>query len=53
MPQCDGVDATAYVNEDGKIVDGPQDGHIYHKSLRGTLGTDVIVGTKEIQVIIG
>jgi predicted extracellular nuclease len=45
VPQCDGRDATVYVDEKGRIVGGPQDGRVFRGWLTGTRGADVIVGT--------
>ncbi len=45
LPQCNGQDATVYVDENGIIVGGLLDGRQYHGSLIGTQGADVIVGT--------
>jgi len=45
VPQCQGLEATIYVADDGTIVGGPQDGRRYRGVLSGTLRGDVIVGT--------
>ncbi len=53
FPQCNGVAATIYVNEEGKIVGGPADGHTYKGILPGTLGNDTMVGTDDNDLING
>lgn len=45
VPTCNNVPATIYVNANGIIVGGPQNGQMYFGSLQGTSGNDVIVGT--------
>jgi hypothetical protein len=55
-PRCDTDEATIYVNINGIIVGGPDDGLIYGNQvteLRGTVGSDVIVGTNEADIIRG
>jgi hypothetical protein len=52
-PQCNGVAATIYVNEEGKIVGGPNDGRTYRGILRGTDENDVMVGTDDNDLITG
>jgi Ca2+-binding RTX toxin-like protein len=44
-PGCDGQSATIYVNLQGRIVGGPDNGKLYTGKLNGTSGNDVIVGT--------
>ncbi len=51
--QCNGVNATIFVNSDGFIVGGPDNGQPYMGSLRGTNGDDVIRGTDGIDNITG
>jgi Ca2+-binding RTX toxin-like protein len=53
IPQCNGVTATIYVNEEGLIVGGPHDGKKYRGILRGTSQDDVMVGTDGREVILG
>jgi 5'-nucleotidase len=53
IARCNGIDATIYVNDEGRIVGGPQDGRKYKGILRGTNGNDVIAGTSEQDVING
>ncbi|MBN1217961.1 MAG: ExeM/NucH family extracellular endonuclease, partial [Anaerolineae bacterium] len=45
VPQCNGANATIYVDENGKIVGGPRNGRFYKGFLLGTHNDDVIVGT--------
>jgi predicted extracellular nuclease len=45
LPQCNGLTATIYVDENGMIVGGFYDGRKYHGVLFGTFGNDVIIGT--------
>lgn len=45
LPQCNGQNATVYVDENGMIVGGPYNGQVYHGTLVGTQSDDVIVGT--------
>ena len=44
-PTCNGQTATIYVNNQGIIVGGPNNGQPYTGKLNGTAGADVIVGT--------
>ena len=44
-PTCDGQTATIYVNNQGIIVGGPNNGQTYAGKLNGTAGPDVMVGT--------
>ena len=44
-PMCNGQTATIYVNNQGIIVGGPNNGQPYTGKLNGTAGADVIVGT--------
>ncbi len=44
-PTCEGFTATIYVNSQGRIVGGLDNGQIYQGVLNGTNGADVIVGT--------
>ncbi len=53
IPQCAGENATIYVDFNGLIVGGPQDGQSYHFLIRGTSGADVIVGTDGDNLILG
>jgi uncharacterized protein len=53
IPQCGGENATIYVDFNGMIVGGPQDGQAYHFLIRGTSGDDVIVGTDGDDLILG
>jgi len=43
-PMCNGQTATIYVNNQGIIVGGPNNGQPYAGKLNGTAGADVIVG---------
>jgi hypothetical protein len=45
VPTCNGVAATIFVNAQGVIVGGPNNGQTYQGKLNGTPGPDVIVGT--------
>lgn len=51
-PQCQGIDATVYVDGFGFIVGGPDNGSVYAGTLRGTGGDDVIVGTNDVDIIL-
>ncbi|MCC6986379.1 MAG: ExeM/NucH family extracellular endonuclease [Anaerolineales bacterium] len=53
LPQCHGKNATVYVDENGKIVGGLQNGQTYHSTLVGTSGDDVIVATNGHNTILG
>jgi predicted extracellular nuclease len=53
IPQCNGVNATVYVNYDGIIVGGRGDGKVYRHILLGSNGDDVIVGTSANDIIFG
>lgn len=44
-PMCNGQTATIYVNNQGIIVGGPNNGQPYAGKLNGTAGADVMVGT--------
>ncbi|HET9220935.1 MAG TPA: hypothetical protein VFO07_00440, partial [Roseiflexaceae bacterium] len=44
-PGCGGQTATIYVNPQGRIVGGKDNGKLYAGLLNGTTGNDVIVGT--------
>jgi uncharacterized repeat protein (TIGR01451 family) len=44
-PSCNGRAATIYVNAQGKIVGGPDNGRSYRGKLNGSRSADVIVGT--------
>ncbi|MEO5888231.1 MAG: choice-of-anchor Q domain-containing protein [Anaerolineales bacterium] len=44
-PMCNGQTATIYVNDQGIIVGGPNNGQPYAGNLNGMAGVDVIVGT--------
>jgi CSLREA domain-containing protein len=44
-PTCNGQTATIYVNAQGRIVGGPNNGQVYSGKLNGTSGADVMVGT--------
>ena len=44
-PMCNGQTATIYVNNQGIIVGGPNNGQVYKGHHTGTSGADVIVGT--------
>jgi len=43
-PTCNGQIATIYVNTQGIIVGGPNNGQVYKGKLNGTAAADVIVG---------
>jgi hypothetical protein len=43
-PSCNGQAATIYVNAQGRIVGGTDNGKVYKGKLNGTGGADVIVG---------
>ena len=45
VPQCNGQNATIYVDQNNKIVGGPLSGQTYKGILSGSSGNDVIVGT--------
>jgi predicted extracellular nuclease len=45
VPQCNDLNATVYVDADGYIVGGFNDGQPYYGILRGSFDSDVIVGT--------
>lgn len=51
VPQCNGQNATVYVDHNGKIVGGPLDGHTYGGVLTGSVDDDVIVGTEGADVV--
>jgi uncharacterized protein len=53
VPQCQGQNATVYVDHNNKIVGGPLNGHTYHNTIGGTSGADVIVGTDSSDTILG
>ncbi|HEX9922357.1 MAG TPA: ExeM/NucH family extracellular endonuclease [Anaerolineae bacterium] len=55
VPECNGQNATVYVNADGKIVGGIHHGKTYNGRLYGKLGDvdDVIVGTNGSDKIFG
>ncbi|MBV6452642.1 MAG: hypothetical protein MHPDNHAH_03402 [Anaerolineales bacterium] len=53
LPQCHGKNATVYVDANGKIVGGLQNGQTYHSTLVGTSGDDVIVATNGHNTILG
>jgi probable HAF family extracellular repeat protein len=44
-PICNGQTATIYVDAQGRIVGGPDNGKLYNGKLKGTSGADVIVST--------
>jgi predicted extracellular nuclease len=52
VPQCNGQNATVYVDHNNKIVGGPFNGQTYHNALAGTSGADVIVGTDGSDTIV-
>ena len=52
-PICNGQTATIYVNAQGIIVGGPNNGQVYNGILNGTNGADVIVGTNGKDEISG
>jgi Ca2+-binding RTX toxin-like protein len=51
--ECNGVEATVYVDYEGIIHGGLMDGHQYDGVLHGTMGHDVIVGTNDHDTING
>ncbi len=51
--ECAGRDATIYVDGDGVVRGGKNDGKVYHGVLVGTAGDDVIVGTSGDDLIQG
>lgn len=53
VPQCDGRNATIYVDHNNKIVGGPMNGQSFTHTLSGTAGADVIVGTGGPNTILG
>jgi Ca2+-binding RTX toxin-like protein len=53
VPQCNGLNATVYVDHNNKIVGGPFNGQTYHQALTGSSGADVIVGTEASDTIFG
>lgn len=53
VPQCQGKNATVYVNHNNKIVGGPLNGHTYHNTISGTSSADVIVATDGSDTILG
>jgi hypothetical protein len=53
VPQCQGKNATVFVDHNNKIVGGPLNGHTYHNTISGTSGADVIVGTDGSDTIVG
>lgn len=52
-PTCNGQAATIYVNAQGRIVGGADNGKVYRGELKGTNGADVIVGTNAKDEIEG
>jgi Ca2+-binding RTX toxin-like protein len=52
LPQCNGQNATIYVDANGKVVGGPLNGQTYAGLLSGTAGNDVIVGTGNADTIL-
>ena len=52
-PTCEGFVATIYVNAQGRIVGGPNNGQVYAGQLNGTGGADIMVGTNGIDRIAG
>ena len=50
-PMCNGRTATIYVNAQGRIVGGPDNGKVYKGQLKGTDHQDVIVGSTRSDVI--
>lgn len=44
-PTCNGQTATIYVNAQGRIVGGPDNGKLYTGKFGGTSGADIVVGT--------
>lgn len=53
VPQCNGYEATIYVDATGIIVGGPDDGATYAGTLQGGNKADVIVGTSDSDIING
>lgn len=53
VPQCDGRNATIYVDHNNKIVGGPMNGQTYNQTIAGTSGADVIVATDGSNNIFG
>lgn len=53
VPQCDGRNATIYVDHNNKIVGGPMNGKTYNQTIAGTSGADVIVATEGANNIFG
>jgi predicted extracellular nuclease len=53
IPQCQGANATVYVDIDGIIVGGPWNGRTFRHMLRGTDGDDIIAGTDDHQLLDG
>jgi hypothetical protein len=54
LPQeCNGVEATVYVDYEGIVRGGQFDGQFYDGVLHGTNGHDVIVGTDAHDTIVG
>ncbi len=51
--ECQGSEATIWVDNDGYVHGGPHDGQRYSGNLTGTNQDDVIVGTVERDVING
>lgn len=52
-PLCNGVTATIYVNQNNRIVGGPDNGTRFTGVLRGTRGNDIMVGTNGRDLILG
>jgi len=52
-PNCNGVDATVFVDENGIVHGGLYDGQPYNGELHGTHGDDVIAGTPGDDTIQG
>lgn len=52
-PTCNGQTATIYVDAQGRIVGGPDNGKAYAGKLNGTNGTDVMVGTTGVDKMYG
>ncbi|HVW67070.1 MAG TPA: LamG-like jellyroll fold domain-containing protein [Candidatus Peribacteraceae bacterium] len=53
IPTCGGLNATIYVNAQGRVVGGPDNGMYYGGLLLGSNGNDVIVGTIGPDMILG
>jgi uncharacterized protein len=53
IPQCNGVNATIYVDGNNKVVGGPRDGKPYRGFLMGTKGDDVMIGSNGRDIIMG